>query len=222
MATTFQEVFKEKLGSVSLTEVANEMAAGGGKEENILTSLSRFHTGKRTPGRKNVDKIADALASFRKMSKPESDQLRSDLLRAAGYGDPRFSDLKVALELELSEEETRRRLRPKCEDILSNNGYSENQVARILDVVGASTMRLIIDADKAGEKIEVGELGQFGKVDMVIPERVSSSDGVKRGRGETVIAAGRRANITVSGKISGDQMKVLQNAAQIIESVLRG
>ena len=70
-------------------------------------------------------------------------------------------------------------------------------------------MRLIVAAHRRGEEIEVADLRKLSK------EQIANSE-----HRETVISVGR-AQIVVEGDVSASQMRVLQSAAEMIESVLR-
>ena len=220
MTETFGAVLDSRLDTVTLTDIAERMAGEGGKPRNVLSTLSRFRNSDRKPSRRKVWEIADALASARGFSEAETESLRADLLRAAGYDDPRFSDLQTAAKLELSEAETRRHLHPRCEQVLRENGYSQIQTRRIMDAIGVSTMRLIIKAHKEGEKIEVVELGKLGAVNQLATEEPTEEKTATGGGSETVVEAGR-ARITVKGELSPEQEKVLNMAAGMIEAVLK-
>jgi hypothetical protein len=219
MSDSFGAVLNDRLGTVTLTDVARKMAAKNENPRNVLSTLSRFRNDDRVPSQKKVGEIAGALGSLHDLSGAEREQLRSELMRAAGHGDPRFSDLRTAARLELSESETRRCLRPECKEILLRNGYNQDKTNRILAAVGASTMKLIIDADKAGEEIEVVELGKLGDSDHQSLE-VRANQRAEQELAGTVFDAGR-AQISVSGDMSPEQMKVLQNAAEMIKAVLQ-
>jgi hypothetical protein len=98
-----------------------------------------------------------------------------------------------------SQSELRQELRPQCEEALRDvDGLSDFEIASILDRADVATMKLMISASKKGEAI--------------MPLRFPMSD--------TLIAAGR-ARILIDGKVTPAQMRVLRNAAEMIESVLQ-
>jgi len=198
------------------------MAGAEGSARNVLSSLSRFQNGKRKPSKKKVVEIAGALGSVRKMSRLKTNHLRDELMRAAGHGDPRYSDLRTAAKLDLSESEERKRLSPDCHRALQTvHTLSENEIQTILGHVGVSTMKLIIAAAERGEEIEVIQLQKISaalqKTATPSSSAVSSAEAKKAA---TVINAGR-ACIQIDGDVSPVQMKVLQSAAEMIKSVLK-
>ena len=97
-----------------------------------------------------------------------------------------------------AEADEKRSLRPICEKALrKKSDLSGAEVARILDGADLTTMKLIVAADKTGEPI--------------VPLRIPTP--------ENVISAGR-ARIFIDGEVSAGQRRIIQKAADLIESVL--
>ena len=223
MSNSFGDVLSEQMGEATLTEIAEEIAGTDGKTRSVLSSLSRFQNGKRTPSRRKVAEIATALGEVRRLSRLRTKQLRDELMRAAGHGDPRYSDLRTAARLERSESEQKERLHPRCREALRTvKTLKEHEIETILDHVGVSTMKLIIAAAERGEEIEVVQLQKISTELQQTAAKYSESVAPKADdvtRDQIAIEAGR-ARIVVNGEVTPAQMQVLENAAKMIESVL--
>lgn len=221
MSSSFAVALNEAKGTIKLTEIAREMV-GPKEARSLVGNLSKFQHGHRIPSETKVKEIARALGSIQKLPPAKVKQMRDRLMEAAGHADARFVDLGMAAKLELSETAERKRLRKKCHRALQTvQELEEHQIEIILDHVGVSTMKLIIEANERGEEIEVVHLQKISSAFQKSAAPASGTVvGSKSKKAETVVKAGR-ARILIDGDVSPAQMKVLQSAAQMINSVLK-
>jgi hypothetical protein len=223
MSSSFAEVLNEARYGIKLTEIAEVMAEPkGANARSLLGNLSRFQSGKRNPSKEKVKEIASALGSLRKLPRSKTNDLRDELMKAAGHADARLVDLRTAAKLELSETDERWRLRPDCHRALQTvHELGEQEIQTILDHVGVSTMKLIIAAAERGEEIEVVQLQ---KISSALQKTAAPSSGAdinaEAKKASTVINAGR-ARIHVDGDVTPAQRKLLSKAAEMIETVLQ-
>ena len=207
MSNAFAIALEECTAGIRQCDLAKAIAeseAGDGeiRPRRYAANLSRMMRGHQVPRTATIQKIANAIGSLKNLPSGDVQEVRDRLMNAAKEPER----LESVAKLEASE---RRRLYPSCQKALRHNGLSEAEIENVLTQIGVSTMRLIVAAHKRGEEIEVADLRKLST------ERIANSE-----HRETVISVGR-AQIIVEGDVSASQMRVLQSAAEMIESVLK-
>lgn len=197
MSNTFSAAIQEATAGIRQCDLAQAMAdATPGKKKdarNWVANLSRIQNGKQIPRTATINQIADAIGKLTNRSPSETEQLKSRLSRAA------------------AESDEYRRLREDCSEALAKSDLlDKSAIPNMVDHLGISVMKKIIEADKRGE--EIGEqLFEEASQDL---QRTAVEYA-----GGTVVNAGR-ARIVIDGEVTPAQMQVLKNAAGMIESVL--
>ena len=216
MSASFAREFQDVTEGVRQAELARAMAKLDGKDKDpryLVGSLSRISRGNQTPKTEMISQIAEAVGSIKRLSPEEVETVRERLAGAA-----RPANWRTSAELDVSDSDHRGRLHPECKRILRKvDGLSERKIDQILKHIGVPTMKLIIAADKRGEEIEVVALQELS---AELPQPTEGEVTEKTKKADTIITAGR-AQISIEGDVSREQMQVLQYAAEMIESVLK-
>ena len=195
MSNLFAMTLKEATAGIRQCDLAEEMAKLSRPKRDarsLVASLSRIQNGSQIPRSKTIDQIADAVGNINNSSESQKDTLRLRLKRAAADAE-------------------RKRLHPECREALQKNPELDDYaIQNMLDHLGISVMRKIIDTDKKGQV--VGE-------ELLREATADLQQAAVEYSGGTVINAGR-ARIVIDGEVTPTQMQVLRNAAATVESVL--
>lgn len=192
---TFGEALKREREIAGLTLRALGEAAGLNH-----SYLSRLEKGDIQPRKKNVTRIADALAKRSIEGLKAKEEYRGRLLSAAG-----LSEISPEIDTEIKE---------RFAALLRKKGFPAHQIEQALNKVTTISMQRVLAKKEKLQSLPIKEI---------------TEDVLERHRGEQVVVlsdsghrfkAGKRGEIRVYGDVSSTQHSQLETIAQLIGQVL--